>query len=50
MHSNPLVEGVEMSREEMMRLKDKVIVALMQVLLGDNLAAEYLLYHLISAV
>lgn len=49
-HNNPLVETQKFSCEKMGFLKRELLVVLTQVLLGDRLAAEYLLYHLISSV
>lgn len=49
-HNNPLVEGQTFSQEKMKFLKGELLVVLTQILLGDKLAAEYLLYHLISSV
>ena len=50
-HNNPLVgPGSHLTREEMARTREQIIYILTQALLGDALAAEYLLYHLISKV
>lgn len=49
-HNNPLAEGVEFDYEKMVLLKKESMVVLTQLLLGDQLAAEYLLYHLMSTV
>lgn len=49
-HSNPLVENIKFSQEKMKILKKELLVVLSQLLLGDQIAAEYLLYHLISTV
>lgn len=50
-HNNPLLENSEkFSCEKMRYLKGILLVVLTQILLGDHLAAEYLLYHLISSV
>lgn len=49
-HGNPLVETGRFSRERKKYLSGELLVVLTEVLLGDKLAAEYLLYHLISAV
>lgn len=47
-HCNPLVGAKKFSNDRMMYLKGELLVVLTQILLGDKLAAEYLLYHLIS--
>lgn len=49
-HSNPLVGNQKFSSEKMKYLKGELLVVLTQILFGDRLAAEYLLYHLISSV
>lgn len=50
-HNNPLLETAQkFSCEKMRFLKGELLVVLTQILLGDRLAAEYLLYHLISSV
>ena len=50
-HNNPLVgPGRHLTRDEMARTREQIIYILTQALLGDALAAEYLLYHLISKV
>lgn len=49
-HNNPLADGIQFNQEKMIFLKKELLVVLTQLLLGDQLAAEYLLYHLISAV
>jgi len=49
--NNPLVvPGTHLTQEEMTRTREQIIYILTQALLGDSLAAEYLLYHLISKV
>lgn len=50
MHNNPLVGIQTFPHEKMKLLKGELLVVLTQILLGDRLAAEYLLYHLISSV
>lgn len=49
-HNNPLVGNQKFSQEKMRCLKGELLVVLTQILLGDKLAAEYLLYNLISSV
>lgn len=50
-HNNPLMENLEgFSPEKMQFLKRELLIVLTQLLLGDSLAAEYLLYHLVSSV
>lgn len=51
-HNNPLVEDVNVgfSQEKMQFLKKELLIVLTQLLLGDSVAAEYLLYHLVSSV
>lgn len=46
---NPLCD-VELSSQEMQFLKKELHILLTQLLLGDGLAAEYLIYHLLSDV
>lgn len=49
-HNNPLVGTQKFSHGKMKYLKGELLVVLTQILFGDRLAAEYLLYHLISSV
>lgn len=49
-HNNPLVKEFNLGVEKIGDLKKEVLVILTQLLFGDELAAEYLLYHLISSV
>lgn len=46
---NPLCD-VELSSQEMQSLKKELHILLTQLLVGDELAAEYLIYHLLSDV
>lgn len=47
-HNNPLVESTLLPETKMQSLKKDLLLVLTQLLMGDSLAAEYLLYHLIS--
>lgn len=51
-HCNPLIEGDEnqMDEEKMQFVRKELLILLTQLLFGDDLAAEYLIYHLISEV
>ena len=48
LHNNPLVPDIPLDTERVPVLKKELLTILTQLLLGDALAAEYLLYHLIS--
>ena len=48
LHNNPLIPDITLDTERVPVLKKELITILTQLLLGDDLAAEYLLYHLIS--
>lgn len=55
MHSNPLIDGgglvaATMPSERMEYVKRELLSRLTQMLCGDELAAEYFLYHFISQV
>ena len=47
LHNNP---DVNLDTETVSVLKKELLIILTQLLLGDELAAEYLLYHLISLI
>lgn len=49
-HCNPLVGTQKFTSEKMKYLRGELLIVLTQILFGDKLAAEYLLYHLISSV
>jgi len=48
--NNPLTDKISLSKTEMEKTREQLLYILSQSLLGDSLAAEYLLYHLISKV
>lgn len=45
-HNNPLIPGITLDTGRVTFLKQQLLIILTQLLLGDELAAEYLLYHL----
>ncbi|KAK9871140.1 hypothetical protein WA026_011422 [Henosepilachna vigintioctopunctata] len=49
-HQNPLVDGVDLNNFKFMDIRKDLMILLTQLLLGDEVAAEYLLCHLISEV
>lgn len=49
-HNNPLINEVNIDLEKLSDTKKELQIILTQLMLGDELAAEYLLYHLISTV
>jgi hypothetical protein len=49
-HSNPLVTADKMSPDRMKIVQKELLIVLTQLMLGDEVAAEYLIYHLISEV
>jgi len=48
--NNPLMETMTLSVADIERTREQLLYILTQSLLGDSLAAEYLLFHLISKV
>lgn len=49
-HNNPLITSEGMSIEKMRFIHKELRILLTQLLLGDELAADYTIYHLISRV
>ncbi|XP_044762379.1 mini-chromosome maintenance complex-binding protein [Coccinella septempunctata] len=49
-HGNPLVGDNELDKCNFEVIRRELLIALTQLLLGDEVAAEYLLYHMISEV
>jgi len=51
-HNNPLAEnvGTSLTPAELVHTRNQLLYILTQAMLGDALAAEYLLYHLLSKV
>ncbi|RZC40480.1 mini-chromosome maintenance complex-binding protein [Asbolus verrucosus] len=49
-HNNPLVNERGMVPERMQYIKKELLILLTQLLFGDELTAEYMIYHLISEV
>ncbi|KAK4877050.1 hypothetical protein RN001_009556 [Aquatica leii] len=49
-HSNPLLDANVLNADRIRYIKKDLHIVLTQLLLGDTLAAEYLIYHLISKV
>lgn len=49
-HNNPLVKDEVLPTERMQFLKKELMIVLTQLLLGDTLAAEYLICNLVSEV
>lgn len=49
-HGNPLVSEGDVGKYDFEVVRRELMIALTQLLLGDEVAAEYLLYHLISEV
>ncbi|XP_045470802.1 mini-chromosome maintenance complex-binding protein [Harmonia axyridis] len=49
-HGNPLVCSENLKEFNFDHIRKEIMIAFTQLMLGDELAAEYLLYHLISEV
>lgn len=49
-YQNPLVENISLNTEKIQFLRQELHLILTEVMMGDELAANYLLYHLLSRV
>ncbi|XP_044268941.1 mini-chromosome maintenance complex-binding protein [Tribolium madens] len=49
-HNNPLVTQEKLSPDKMQVIRKELLILLTQLMCGDELAAEYLIYHFISQV